>query len=117
MPDERIRAASSRSSESGWSHEGVFQTRYTRAWGTRSAMACRCSPVRLAIQASCRVSGGPDGMLPKYFSTRAFTSAALTSPATTRTAFAAPYHPLNQSFTSSSEAASRSSIAPMVVQE
>ena len=112
-----MRAASSRSSDSGLLHGGVFQTRYTRAWGTRSAMAWRCSPVRFAIQASWRVSGGPEGMLPKYFSTRAFTSSAFTSPATTITALAAPYHSLNQSFTSSRVAASRSCIEPMVVQE
>ena len=56
-------------------------------------------------------------MWPKYFSTRAFTSSGLTSPATTRVALVGPYQVLNHSLTSSSEAALRSAIEPMTVQE
>jgi hypothetical protein len=63
---------------------------YTRAWGTRSYISPRWLPVRLATHASWRVVGGPDGMSPKYFSTRAFTSAGFTSPAITSTALAGP---------------------------
>jgi hypothetical protein len=45
------------------------------------------------------------------------TSSGFTSPATTRVALDGPYQVLNQVFTSSREAAFRSSIEPMVVQE
>jgi hypothetical protein len=79
-----------RSSPSAVPHPGTFHTLYTRACGTRSYISPRWLPLRLATQASWRVVGGPAGMSPKYFSTRAFTSSASTSPATTTTALAAP---------------------------
>ena len=47
-------------------------------------------PLRLATHPSWRVVGGPAGMSPKYFSTRALTSSAFTSPATTTIALPAP---------------------------
>ena len=56
----------------------------------------------------------PRGMWPKWRSTRARTSSGSTSPATTSTALAAPYQVSNHVRTSSSEAAFRSSIEPMV---
>ena len=61
-----------------------------RAWGTRSSMIWRCSPVRFAIQAWCFVTGGPAGMSPKYFSTFWRAVSASMSPASTMTALAAP---------------------------
>jgi hypothetical protein len=76
--------------ESGAPHCGVFQTLSTRGSGTRSSTDTRCVPVRFATQLSGRVTGGPEGMSPKYFSTFAIASAALTSPHSTITAFAAP---------------------------
>ncbi len=74
----------------------------------------RLGSLRRASEVSGLISGGPEGMWPKYFSTRALTSSASTSPATTSTAFAAPYQMSNHSWTSASEAAFRSSIEPIV---
>src|SRR6187399_2820936 len=79
----------------------MFHTLYMRACGTRSCIIARRSPVILATFSSwCRIVG-PEGMSPKYFSTRALASAAVTSPAITSTALAAPYQVRNHSFTSS----------------
>ena len=74
----------------------------------------RLSPVRRARSTAGLMRGGPEGMWPKWRSTRALTSSGSTSPATTSTALAAPYQVSNQVRTSSSEAAFRSSIEPMV---
>ena len=58
---------------------------------------------------------GPAGMSPKYFATFSFAVARSMSPASTSTALLGPYQVLNQVFTSSSEAALRSFIEPMVL--
>src|SRR5215510_13353262 len=95
----------------------MFHTLYMRACGTLSCIVARRVPLILAIHSCWRLITGPEGMSPKYFSTFSFAAAGLTSPAITTTALAAPYQVRNQFFTSSSDAAERSSIEPMVCHE
>ncbi|MNM51951.1 hypothetical protein D3C81_630200 [compost metagenome] len=58
---------------------------------------------------------GVAGMSPKYFATLACAVATSMSPASTSTVLLGPYQLRNQFFTSSSDAALRSFIEPMVV--
>ena len=94
----------------------MFQTRYTRACGTRSVNSSRVEVVRGAGSTLGWAMVGPAGMSPKYWVTLALAVSTSMSPASTSTALFGPYQVLNQRCTSSSEAALRSLIEPMVDQ-
>ena len=87
-----------------------------RTCGTRSGTVSRVSWVRLGMLVGMSASVALAGMSPKYSVTFCLAVFRSMSPASTSTALLGPYQLLNQVFTSSSVAASRSAMEPMVCQ-
>ena len=86
-----------------------------RDCGTLSSSVERVDSLRCATSTFGCAMVGEAGMSPKYFATFALAVARSMSPASTSTALLGPYQVRNQVLTSSSFAALRSFIEPMVV--
>ena len=94
---------------------GTFHMRRTITCGTLSSSSVRPFVFSTATSTFGWAMVGLAGMSPKYFATFSLAVATSMSPASTSTALFGPYQVLNQVFTSSSEAALRSFIEPMVL--
>src|SRR5919204_1219111 len=86
FPPPRIRARTPASASPGLKIGDVSHATYTRGSSTRSVMVARRSLAMGGVVAEIGGTGGPAGIAPKYFSTRALIVFGSKSPAMARLA-------------------------------